>query len=233
MRAIYCRDNSIEEMMELSDDRAQHLIKVCRIKKGETVAFLDGNGTKSLASVIEVSKRSISFELINKTHQEDNRNIDLLLGLAKRESFEQSIKNAVEIGIKDIYPFESKFHTWQIKKRDRLEAIVESAMIQSNNPFKTNIQSEVSFSDLDNVVDKYDYVVLATLKNIEDNYPVLDKSKKYLLVIGPEGGLSEDEEAYFFKLKNSLALRVPTFILRAPNAVSVLSGYLHGKFDAL
>ena len=232
MRAIYSRGQSIDDTFVVDDDRATHLIKACRLKKDEEVLILDGKGSVFTSIASQISKRSLTLEVKDSQVSKKNYQIDLLLGLAKRESFELSVKNAVEIGVGQIYPFECEFQTWKIKNKERLESIVESSMIQSNNPFKTIVSESVSGEDIEEIVDNYDHIVLATLNNKSETILSLDKSKKYLLVIGPEGGLSSEEESFLLGLKNSLAINVPTNILRAPNAVSVLCGYLHGKFDA-
>tara|TARA_Y100000296_G_scaffold66418_1_gene78485 strand:- start:767 stop:1465 length:699 start_codon:yes stop_codon:yes gene_type:complete len=232
MRAIFSRGDSFDDTYLLSDDRASHLIKSCRIKKGELVKILCGDGLVKISEVDSVTRRDITLKIKSSEKIDKRSQIDLLLGLAKKDSFELSLKNACEIGIGKIYPYECEYHSWKIKNRERLLTLLESAMIQSNNPYMVKLEEEVGTDGIHKIVDNYDYVVLATLKNIETTTLTLDKSKKYLLVIGPEGGLSEDEEDYFLSLHNSVGIHVPTNILRAPNAVSVLSGFLYGKFDA-
>lgn len=232
MRAIYSRGDSFDDTYILSDDRASHLIKSCRIKKGEFVKVLCGEGGVKVSEVESVTRREIVLRINSAEVFEKSSHIDLLLGLAKKDSFELSLKNACEIGIGTIYPYECDYHSWKIKNRDRLMTLLESAMIQSNNPYVVELEDEIDLDGVKRIVDNYDYVILATLKNIQPSSINIDKSKKYLLVIGPEGGLSKREEDFFFSLKNSIGVHIPTNILRAPTAVSVLSGFLYGKFDA-
>ena len=50
-----------------------------------------------------------------------------------------------------------------------------------------------------------------------------------VMIIGPEGGLSNAEEEKIANLENSITINLPTNILRASTASALCSGYLLGK----
>lgn len=238
MRAIYLRNDSrpsVGETLSINDDRSHHLIKVCRVKIGETILLLDGEGTIFSCEVIMTTKRDCELKVLDSVSHEKSIHIDLCLGLPKREAFELTLKNSVELGIGQVFPFVAEYSQWNIKNQDRVNTLVESAVIQSNNPYFTKVGEVVdSLEDLKDVFSQYDAVILTTLKNAKSfNDLAVDKDKKYLIIVGPEGGLSSNEEDFVLSLSNAYSLKLATPILRTPNATSAVIGFVHGKFAGL
>ena len=238
MRAIFLRDEDkpeVGEVVTISDDRATHLIKSTRVRVGENVLILDGHGTSFLSEALAITRREIDLKIIEINQKEQGPKIDLCLGLPKKDAFELALKNAVELGIQEVIPFEAEYSQWTIKNSDRAQTIIESALIQSNNYFATKLHSVASdIRGLENIFASYDHIILTTLKEKKDFSTIsVNKDEKYLVVIGPEGGLSDSEEDFILSLKNSSCLKLNTPILRTPNAVSTVTGYIHGKFAAL
>ena len=60
-----------------------------------------------------------------------------------------------------------------------------------------------------------------------------DKNKKSLIIIGPEGGLSNEEESSLAKVENCKTISLPTNIMRAPTAASYCLGYCAGILNKL
>jgi len=238
MRAIFLRNEpnpKIGDVITISDDRAIHLIKSTRVKVGENVLILNGEGISFTSEAITITRREIDLKILRQEESTAGARIDICLGLPKKEAFELSLKNAVELGITQIYPFSAEFSQWNIKNTDRTNTIIESALIQSNNRFFTKLHKVAeNIKDLAEVFSSYDHIILTTLKEARKFASVnVDKNEKYLIVIGPEGGLSEDEESFVLAQSNASSLKLNTPILRTPNAVSTIVGYIHGKFDAL
>ena len=106
------------------------------------------------------------------------------------------------------------------------------AFVQSNNPFSVEISDPIIKDDYLSVINNYDLIVLASLKNTREFPKTIDQTKKILIIIGPEGGLSETEEINILSHKNVAPLQLPTYILRAPNAVTAVLASYRG-FDTL
>lgn len=238
MRAIYTRNDlspSIDGILRLSDDRSHHLLKVARVKEGDEVLLLDGIGGQYKAEVINCTKREVSLKVTSFEKFEKHTNIDLALGLPKREAFESSLKNATQVGIREIYPFRGDFSNWSIKNFDRVGSVIESALIQSNNPYIPIVHEEVSGLDaLFEIFHQYDIILLTTLNTTQKtdfSSVSLLEDKRVLIIVGPEGGLSEREEKLVLKEDNVYGLRISTPILKTENAIPTIVGYVLGKFD--
>lgn len=236
MRAIYTRDDlspSIDGILTISDDRSHHLIKVARVKNGDEVLILDGIGGRYLSEVINCTKREVSLKVKSFEKEEKKSYIDLAIGLPKREAFESSLKMATQVGINEVYPFRAEYSQWSIKNLTRVNTVIESSLIQSNNPYFPIVHDEVSgLAALFETFHQYDYIFLTTLSsanNLESEISNLE-DKRILIIIGPEGGLSKNEEEMILKQEKVVGLRLATPILKTETAVATIVGYILGKF---
>ncbi len=230
MRAVLLRDDIASSDYIISDDRAHHLIKSCRIKIGEKIKVISGCGLDYIYHVDNVTKREVCLKLVEEISVERKFNIDILFGLPKKEAFELAVKNAVEVGVRKFIPWQSQFSQWTIKNPARVETIIESSTIQANNSFVMEMDSVVS-GELDQVINKYDKIILTTLKNKSQQLKDLSPSENILIVIGPEGGLSESEEDFILNHEKTRALNLQTNILRAPNALTATFAFAISRFD--
>lgn len=230
MRAVLLNkeitENDIGKELTLDGDSARHLIKVIRIKKFERILLLNGNGCKSEVEITHIDRKTLTLKVISSVLVKDSRRLSLFLGLPKKDAFESIVKMSSEIGIKNIYLYRSEFSQQSIEINDRIERIEESAIVQSNNPFKINF-SEVSsfdevFRDFSNIVH------FSTFSNTQFTDDKL--LGEALMVIGPEAGFSESEEEAINSFDNVSVLNLETNIMRAPTALAVASGYMLKSF---
>ena len=227
MRAIYQADlKSLKNECWLKEDDFHHLKNVLRIKVGDEVLFLDGAGYSRGAIVEIIEKKMLKCSFVSDlTFKKSNSSFSIALALAKRESLESSLKQLVEIGVTEIFLFDCAYSNKIELKQDRLNKLLISALEQSNGQYLPTIK-KISFQQLLEMnVDKFIYFSsVASSGSLS-----LEPGGSFLLIIGPEGGLSEDEEESIKNLKNSVTINLPTNILRASTASSVCSGYILGK----
>lgn len=237
MRAVFFKDLKIDinEIVQIDGDSYNHLVKVCRVRIGEDVKILTGAGRSYICEVKEILKRELSLKVLSLEEAQRPYSIDIMLGLPKREAFELTLKNCTELGVQKLIPFIAKYSQWNIKNFDRIESLIESAMIQSNNPFLIEVNNPAqSIEDLKLEFSKYDLVVLTTLTNVNKEIPEkMTKQSKILIVIGPEGGLDQFEENLVLSLPNVATLNTGGPIMRTPNAVSTSVGFMLGKIAGL
>ncbi len=224
MRAIYYPspiDASTTNII-LEGEASKHLM-VVRVKLGEAVLVLNGKGVRALTEVISISKNQIELSVQSFTQSTPSHEISLAIANPKKEAFEDILKMAVELGVMNIHPLSSEFSQYDFSPSDRIQRVLESALIQSNNPFFPKIHAQESF---DNFLDKI--VTPLYFFNSKDNQSgkVEKISGPRTILIGPEGGFSASEEARIMDLPNAFSIHLPTPILRAPTAVASSIGYL-------
>ena len=143
-----------------------------------------------------------------------------------------TLKNAVELGVQKMIPFISNYSNYNFKRRDRADKIIESSLIQSNNPFRLELVDPLELKHIKGTLDSYDYIFISSLSsNKEIKIGKISTKSLILIIIGPEGGFSNEEEKYFLESQNSSLINLPSPILRTPNALSALMGYIMAKFE--
>ena len=178
---------------ELNDERAHYLLKVLRVKAGQCIELFNGQGQSVRAEVKTLERRSLTIQC--QAHQaEDNRSpveTTLALALIKPERFEWALQKATELGVDRIVPIISQRTDGRLadkleKKYDRWESIITSACEQSLRSHRPHLDSACRLDQLE----------------IQGQGMFLDPTatqgfqpgpSKQTLLIGPEGGWSEDE----------------------------------------
>ncbi len=217
-----------DEFIVLSDsDTLFHLVKVLRTKKGENVKFIDIDKNVYFTSVLEISADTLKAEILKKekSHRFLKNNVHLIQSiLANSDSQNLLIANAVQTGVKEIYPVisdnvsikkdlaQKKLQKWQKVALENFKQC-ERADIAKINEI-SNLKEVLLKFDKKNVIvfaEKYENCDFSQLSEIDKTLPVA-------LVIGPEGGFSEDEFDYF-KQNNYKMVSLGKMIYKAPNAV--------------
>ena len=224
MRALFYPDFSQDELT-LSGDDAHHFIKVLRIEMNEEIQLMDGKGSIAKASVSNVTKKEMTLTIHQRTFTSKENKIDLGIGIVKKEALEEILKASVEMGIGKLYLVRTQFSQPMFDWSDRYQKLLISALEQSNNPYLPQI---LLVSSLEEIPFK-DYQNIYTFSPHENTDATKSFSaEKSLILIGPEGGFSTEEEGYLVK-KNSLLVRLPLPILRAKTATILAVGFLLGK----
>lgn len=228
MRAIFCElDNEAATGSEvlISGDRAHHL-QVVRIKLDEDILVLNGKGKRFCAKVVSITKKAVGLKVLKVESIKLKHQINLAIALPKKDAFEDILKFATELGINTIYPLTSEFSQYTYEPSERLERIIENALVQSNNLFLPRIAAQTELGDfLENDNGSLIYfssIPTVTEKKIKDEGPMT-------VLIGPEAGFSSGEDERIRAYKNIKIIHLPTPILRAPTAVATSVGYLLGS----
>jgi RsmE family RNA methyltransferase len=118
---------------------------------------------------------------------------------------------------------------------DRWQRIMVAAMEQSNHPWPLELDlslcclnKEEGQAKLHALALEYPQVFTAHLGKVQDQGPKANQQTPLLLIIGPEGGLGEQEVHALQQISANKLLGLPTPILRTPTAVSALYGHLLG-----
>lgn len=214
----------------ISGERAKHLIKSVRIRVGEKLLLMDGRGAVAEADVTEVLNKEVVITVKAMMFIPKDQTIDVLICLPKKDAFEDMVRSSVEMGIARIIPCYSEFSQQDFKASDRYDRIIESGLIQSNNPYAPIIEEPKKLSEITSFVEGYDHVLyLSSVKGNE--FKPVNNVRKMLIIIGPEGGLSESEEQQLAAIKGVQTIHINCPIMRAPTAFNVGVGFIFGKLQ--
>ncbi len=230
LRAIYLSSYSAnEEKIELKDKLLlNHFNNVLKLKVGEKVLILDGKGKKVFCFVSERTKKKITLEKSDEQNFSDQRKITIALGNLKREAFTEALKKSVECNVKKIIIFNSEYSQRQSYKTERIQAVLKSAIEQSNSIFDL----EVNFTDLNQIkFNEFNHIYFFNSQTEKSNLLNTQNGEEILIIIGPEGGFSPNEIKYLKSLNNISEIKADTNILRAPTALSYSVGHVQGLLN--
>ncbi len=233
MRAIFEREKKLEvgSCLVISDERAHHL-NVVRTKTDDMILVLDGVGRKAFTKVVSITKKEIHLHIDEIQEEHKTSKAALFVSVPKKDAFEDILKNATECGFTDIYPLTTNFSQYIFENNERVNKIIESAMIQSNNLFRPLIHDQKELKDF---LKDPDIKFTSTFLFTSFEQKPFSAIKRELnlnswgVFIGPEAGFSNEEEGLIISSKfEPIVVHLPTPILRAPTAVAVSVGYVIG-----
>jgi 16S rRNA (uracil1498-N3)-methyltransferase len=215
--------------IHMTADEARHAATVARLRAGERVRVSQGRGTVALVEAIEVSSTDVQAVVIDVTHhQKLSPELWLVQALAKGGRDEQALEQAVELGVSRVIPWQASrsVSVWRGDKMDKGHArwarIAYEAAKQSRQPWWPEVSPLHSTQELIALCSDVSVVVLdpdaplpltAVVELLPDNKPIA-------LVVGPEGGMSDDERDHLMEA-GAVAGRLGPTVLRTSTAGTV------------
>ena len=193
MNLFYSNFNKSDSDIILDEIDSKHLSKSLRKKVGDIIRITNGSGLEVKGEIIRLGK-NIKVNVINKIkHKKEGVSIHVAISPLKNPSrFEWFVEKSTEIGISEITPLITKFSEKKKVNISRLNKIVISSMKQSNQFYLPKVNQIISFDDFLEL--NNDYKLIAHLKNNNSfNKKSIGNKDKIVVMIGPEGGFSDEE----------------------------------------
>lgn len=229
-----------DEQVNIIGKDVNHIKNVLRLEIGENIFVCNREtSTSFICKILEVNNNEISCEILEEILDttEPNTYIHIFQGLPKADKFEWIIEKCTEIGVKEITPVIMKRtivkleEKDKIKKVDRWQKIAEVAAKQSKRDTILRINSIINFQNVFEKTKDYDILLVAyenesnnTLKNVLKNLKSR-KNLKIAVIIGPEGGIDE-EEIKLCKKNEFISVTLGKRILRTETAPLIISSNL-------
>ncbi len=235
MRALYLNTLNEDGAKELlvTGESAHHFIKVLRLKMDESVLLLNGKGLSAQSKVTSFTKSEMVLAVGDRHFDERSVRVSLALGLPKKDALESVLKACGEMGVEEIIPLETKFSQRLEFNEERIQRILISSIEQSNNAYLPHFRESLKWPELENLAARFDETIYFTSQSSPELPPrSKSDSKKFLIVIGPEGGFSQEEEGDLLKLQqtsNCYGVKLPLPIMRTPTATCVAMGYITSR----
>jgi 16S rRNA (uracil1498-N3)-methyltransferase len=195
-----------------------HITKVMRHSAKDKLYVTDGKGKIYSGLINEINKSYIELEVENVLSYENRfKNICFCIPkLKSNDRLEFALEKCTELSITNFIIFDSERTIAKAIKIDRWNKILLSAMKQSLHSFLP----ELEIHDFNNIINLPGIKIgfeQSSLNKIE-NFK-LNPDKKYYLIFGPEGGLSENELVFFegeniYKISDN-RLRTETAVVSA------------------
>ena len=184
-----------EKTIVLNEDNSKHIISVLRMSVGEELLFTDGKGTKAKARIVNDNRKKTVVEITSTELIPQRKNtIAIGISLIKNVSrFEWFLEKATEIGVGEIIPLICERTEKEKFRQDRLQQILISAMLQSQQCHMPLLQEPLAFNKAVNLNFEQKFIAHCT---DEKKAPLSTQSKRStssLILIGPEGDFTNIE----------------------------------------
>ncbi len=231
MRAVLLTGHVFKagENLTVMGETHHHLANVIRLEKTEQVLLLNGVGGRAQASVLEITKKEIQFQLIEVGLDQRGDQLDVLLLIPKKEALESMLKAATEMGVGRIFLIKGQRSPEKLPEERRVQALLQSALEQSNNPWLPEVMALGKMREV--TPGQYGEILMMDVASDESKaaQKVRIAGQKTLLVVGPEGGYSPEERAMILSWPQTRIITLPTPILRAPTALIAGLGWCHAR----
>lgn len=138
-------------LVELPPEEAHHAVHVLRLKAGDLIGLLDGQGTKATAELLEVGKRRVLAQVNGRAVHPPERTARIHLAVAPTKNsdrFEWFVEKAVEVGVDRITPLLTDRTERTRLRTDRLARVAIAAMKQSRRTWLPRIDTPMELAAL-------------------------------------------------------------------------------------
>jgi 16S rRNA (uracil1498-N3)-methyltransferase len=191
---------SLDNEFELTNDAAHHVATVLRLKPDHPVVLFNGDGNEYSGIIVNVEKHRVSVEIDAKLSidPESPLSIHLGQGVSKGDRMDWALQKSVELGVTDITPLITERcavkldeKRWQ-KKISQWQKIIIGACEQSGRNTIPTLHAPIPLKNWLATSTQQQRIVLAP--KAEQPIAKLPRhTRGFRLLIGPEGGLSDNE----------------------------------------
>lgn len=221
-RLFVPQDLGPDTAFEASPEQSHYLSHVLRLNEGAEILVFNGRDGEWLAQIEARTKKSVRLRAIEETRpQPPHPDLVYCFAPLKQGRLDYLVQKAVEMGAGVLQPVVTQ-HT-QIAKPgiERLRANVVEAAEQCGILALPEVREAQKFSALLAGWDKERRLIFCD-ESAETNNPLSAlqaiPERKLGLIIGPEGGFSEDERKQLYALPFVTAIPLGPRILRADTA---------------
>ncbi|MFT9487050.1 MAG: 16S rRNA (uracil(1498)-N(3))-methyltransferase [Tepidibacillus sp.] len=217
-----------EDRVTILGDDAHHLIKVLRSEPGDQIICSNGEGLDVLAEITSIEAKQVDCRILSKLEGTREPKVEIILaqGLPKADKMDLIIQKGTEIGVKSFIPFTSERTIVQLndkkekKRLERWEKIAKEAAEQAQRSVIPNILPVHSWKELLQIIKNEWSLIAFEQESTKTLYQVLSNNlevKRVLLIIGPEGGFS-NQEVIEAENQGSISISLGNRILRTETA---------------
>lgn len=234
---------SVGDRTDIKDSEARHIRDVLRLKAGALVLLFDGSGAEFEGKIAAIGADSVSVNVvrIRETKTESPLEIIVGQGIPKADKMELIIQKGTELGVSRIAPLLTERvvpRSFNVNKLERWQRVAIEACKQSGRVKVPVIVEPVGFKEFVTNADPL-YLKLIPWEgekgtSLKSALPEILDPAKVILIIGPEGGLSESEiglarECGFIPVSlGKRILRTETVSLALISVIQYLYGDLAG-----
>ena len=201
---------------KLDGDNAHHADRVLRMKAGESLLVSDGAGNWAKCEITAITKKDVDLKIIESGFEESSSpKISVLQAIPKNDRARETVELLTAAGVSNIYPWQAQRAIGKESDKWRVAAIEASK--QSRRFYIPQVTTKLDTSSALELFKKYDQVLVCHESAITKLSEVLKPALNTLIVIGPEGGIT-DEELSVFESAGAKVIKLGRPVLRSAHA---------------
>ena len=218
----------------LNEETSRHIVQVLRMQNGERLQVTDGKGNLYVAEITDNNKKKCVVIIIKTTtdNRQQTTNTIIAISLIKNANrFEWFLEKATEIGVTAIIPLICSRTEKQHFRQERMQGILISAMLQSQQTWLPVLHAPTKFND----VIKQSTQKQKMIAHCEDEkskvqlaQQPINSSTAQIILIGPEGDFTTEEIEQALQ-NNFIAVALGNTRLRTETAGVVAAALLCAK----
>lgn len=216
LHRFYVNDVALAHDLWLRDERLYHQwTKVLRFQVGREVVLFNVQHEERLYRIIEISNDAVHLDYVTDMKPKTSaRELYLCFSLIKKDKNEWVLQKGTELGVRHFVPLISDRTEKTGFDADRAEKILIEAAEQCGRVDIPSIRKPLR---VDTIVKELSDKTNIFVAQEGDNEIPSSPSESLAVLIGPEGGWSDDEKE-FFKKNQLQQVRLSPFTLRAETA---------------
>jgi 16S rRNA (uracil1498-N3)-methyltransferase len=226
------RAATIGDVFELDGPEGHHAATVRRLVAGERLDLSDGAGLVFSATVTAVRGHALHVELLTRSLVEAREpRITVVQALAKGDRDELAVQTMTEVGVDAIVPWQAarSIVRWGDPARaekalGRWRSTAREAAKQARRPWLVDVSAPATTRDVTRRIESAvaNKGVAVVLHGAADGLltAIALSVSEVVLVVGPEGGIADDEIAAF-EMAGAVTCRLGPTVLRTSTAGAV------------
>ena len=218
-------------------EEAKHLVKVLRARSGDVVQVTDGEGQVYQVRLTAVGSTQSTGHIVERSAHvgEPTYHLTMAVGLLKNaKRFEYVLEKSVETGVSCIIPLITERSEKTSLRKDRATRILVAALKQCGRSRLPDIQDPVVLPEFLKLHREPHTFVCHEAQDVGahllEQCQGLEKTARMTVLVGPEGGFSEDE-MQTIQEQGATPVTLGPRRLRTETAAIVASSVIMAAFD--
>lgn len=211
-------------MYEFSNEDANHAIRVLRMQAGDEFMLSDGQGSWSHVKAIDVKKKSITVKVLESGFQEPlATTITVVQALPKGDRAKEAIELLTEAGVDRIVPWSASRSIGKVS--DKFSVTAREASKQSRRFRIPQVSDLATTAQICEAIKLSDLAIAfhESATNKLSDQVSSHNVEHLLIIIGPEGGLTDEELAAFEEAGAKVALMGRPILRSAHAGIAAVS----------
>lgn len=193
---FFYKEDITTDSLVLDEDTSKHVSGVLRMKVGEKILLTDGKGTKATAVITDDHRKRCTVQIIQREKEEKRKGgVAIAISLVKNAArFEWFLEKATEIGVAEIIPLICQRTEKEKFRQERLQQIVTSAMLQSQQVWMPVLHAPTPFEKVIAGTQQHKFIAhCLPQQKASLTQQSIGAGETAVMLIGPEGDFTEGE----------------------------------------